>query len=797
MHIFFTFLFFIIGAYSYLYSQNGVIEGTITNENNQPLIGCLIHIAKNSTTSTSTGKYVLKNIPKGKHTIRISHIGYQSIEQSITINKNYYFDFKLKRETNFLEEVVLHTVDRKTDISNKEIVNQKYIEDHFEGSLAKSLERLPGVNAMEIGVGTSKPIIRGLGFNRVAVAENGTKQEDQQWGVDHGLEIDALTVEHLEILKGVESIEYGSDAIGGVINIKNDNAPAENTFSGQWTTIGKSVNQGLTSSLSLQYRKKHFFYKLKNTMTAYGDYNIPTDQIIYLTRKIPIYNRRLKNTAGNELNWFGQLGYISEKFQSILTISNVYQKLGFFPGSHGIPDLESLKDDGNRRNIEYPFQKVNHFKLINKNEWSFDTATLTFLVGYQNNMRQEWSEFHTHFNAQTPSAINPNLEMEFNLDTYDAQLKYKKIFSDKHTTTMGFQGQWQENNIGGYSFLLPNYNRKNYGLFATHEYKYTDKTTYRLGVRLDVSQINIAQFFDPILYNFLIQNNHSEETANYYAKRSAAVSRNYTNFNIMAGGVYRIDEHWGFFFNTGTSFRLPTAIELAANGIHHGSFRHEQGDSDIDPEKGFVIDTKISYHKNAFNIGVSPYLYYFDNYIFLNPSGQFSILPDGGQLYKYTQTKAFLSGIELNVQNVFFDKLKIEVVFEYLYNSQISNDKKQNYPLPFTPPANGFIEIGYPLSEQNKTVRNTELIINSSINMTQNRIAQNEEITPGSIIFGTGIRSTIHLGKFTANINLLVSNLLNTRYYNHTSFYRAIELPQMGRNIQLMVRIPFNNSLND
>src|SRR5690606_13525295 len=97
---------------------------------------------------------------------------------------------------------------------------------------AKSLENVAGVTAMEIGSGVSKPMIRGLGFTRIAVTENGIKQEGQQWGADHGLEIDALQAEEVEIIKGVGAIAYGSDAIGGVIRINNEKIPQENSTSG-------------------------------------------------------------------------------------------------------------------------------------------------------------------------------------------------------------------------------------------------------------------------------------------------------------------------------------------------------------------------------------------------------------------------------------------------------------------------------------------------------------------------------------------------------------------------------------
>ena len=93
---------------------------------------------------------------------------------------------RMMRDGVSLKEVVV------SGSSNKEIqmksalnvvrANQKFIEENFSGSLMQTLSRLPGVQAMNVGSGESKPVIRGLGFNRVLVAENGIKHEGQQWG---------------------------------------------------------------------------------------------------------------------------------------------------------------------------------------------------------------------------------------------------------------------------------------------------------------------------------------------------------------------------------------------------------------------------------------------------------------------------------------------------------------------------------------------------------------------------------------------------------------------------------------
>ncbi|WP_037373389.1 TonB-dependent receptor [Salinimicrobium xinjiangense] len=770
-------------------AQSITLEGRITDEKNQPLEHAHVHFGSFFSTSDKQGNYHISHITKGTYNLNISFLGFKQIDTVVSIEEDLVLNFTLKEDAAALEEIVLTGLTQRSGAENKERVNREYLQDQFTGSLAKTLDRLPGVNSVEIGAGTSKPIIRGLGFNRVAVTEQGIKQEGQQWGADHGLEIDALNVENIEVIKGVGAIEHGSDAMGGVIKIINDQVPQKG-FSGEVLGLAHSVNNRLTSAANLTYRKNRFFYKTKATLSEFGDYSVPTDSIVYLNFNIPVYNQELKNTAGKEVDLYGQIGYIAPHYKGTLSLSNVYFKSGFFPGAHGIPSVGRVRDDGDKRNIDFPFQKVNHLKAISKNQWFYHDYTFELILGFQNNHRQEWSLFHTHYSGQEPPEVNPNLELDFDLNTYDAQVKVSRAFSNGSKSTIGVQGQIQDNSIGGYNFLLPEYFRTNTGIFLTHEFDVTEKLRINLGTRFDYSQISVEEYYDGLLFEYLTSRGRSELEASQYAQRSPELKRDFSNFNAMTGLLYNINENWDFSVNTGTSFRLPTAIELGANGIHHGSFRHERGDADLDAEKGYVFDTKLNYNKDSFRISASPYLYYFDNYIFLNPSGVFSVLPHSGQTYQFTQSEALLTGIELELEKRFFEKLHVMGTFEYLYNRQVTGDSSRNYPLPFTPPANGFAEVSYTLSEEFLILRKPEIFANTSFALEQDRIAQQEKITPGYQIFGGGIKTGLQIGKLSADLNLRVTNLFNHKYFNHTSFYRALEIPEMGRNIQLMLRIP-------
>lgn len=783
MRLYFSIAFLLFGFVSH---AQLVIKGKITDVDDNPLAGAHIQLSNLQLISDENGEFSFSELTASEYSITVSYVGYIEFVDNFYLSTDKELHIILQNNPMYIEEVQIAATTRA--INFQQDISDNYIQENYAGSLAQSLQDLAGVNVMSIGAGSGKPVIRGLGFNRVAVSVNATKHEGQQWGADHGLEIDAFSAESVELIRGAGTIKYGSDAIGGVLNVKNNTIPNKNSFSGKATLLGRSVNHTLGASLDMSQRKNKFFFKLKASYLDFGDFKTPTDTIIYLTRKIPIYNRRLKNTAGQERSLLGQIGYVQPNYHSILTVSNNQTKAGFFPGSHGIPDLNRLQDDGNSRNIEHPYQQANHFMIQNLNKWIFSEAELSFDATYQNNRRKEKSLFHTHYPNQERPEKDSDIELDFNLNTLSSNIEYTRFFSEKHKTEVGFQGQFQNNTIKGYNFLLPEYKRSNFGLYALHNYHYSDKLRFDLGVRYDFTALHTESYYDKTLYQYLTDRNYPHATAQEYAQRSPELDKKFSNFNFKAGMLYSLNNDLNAHLNIGSSFRTPTAIELGANGVHHGSFRHEKGDENLDSEKGYVVDLLLSYHKRNITLNFSPYFYYFSNYIYLKPSGEFSVLPHSGQIYQFSQTQAMLSGFEWEA-NYQTRNWSTELIVEYVYNKQLNNS--QNYPLPFTPPLNVFAKLNYTVFQKNNFLTNSTVFVNSKYYAPQNRIAQNEEPTLSSIVFGAGFSTVLNFGDIKPLLSITVSNIFDYKYFNHISFYKNLNIPEQGRNIQLMLQLPF------
>ena len=661
-----------------------------------------------------------------------------------------------------------------------EVIKQDFLRDHFSGSLMQTLKRLPGVHSMDIGSGFSKPVIRGMGFNRVSVTENGIKQEGQQWGADHGLEIDALNVEQVNIRKGPASLLYGSDAMGGVVEITQAPPPLDDQFFGEAIVLGKSVNSLWGGSLLLGIKKNNFYSKFRYSKQHFGDYRIPTDTIIYLTRKIPIHKKRLKNTAGFErdASWFGE--YRSGRYKGNYSVSNAYQKVGFFPGAHGIPDPSRVEDDGDSRNIDFPYSKVNHLKATTNQQYTWDQLQLQWNLGYQNNHREEWSLFHTHYGSQQPPEKDPNKELAFTLNTYSSNMKIRSFGSSAWEHIWGWDLQYQRNTIGGYSFLLPKYNRFTTGGFWLINYRHSSTLTFSGGVRYDYGKIDSEAFTDIYLESYLQNQGYDQETVDEYKMRSHEVNRSFGDWSGSLGVVWTLKEDHLIKANVGHSFRLPGANELASNGVHHGTFRHEQGDASLKSEKGWQLDLAYSYFGKYVSLSVSPFVSWFSNYIYLKPSGEWSILPHAGQIYRYTDAEALFAGGEASVEIQILPCLSYLLGGEYVYTYNLD----EKIPLTFSPPA---------------SLRNTltwkwkgyQVYAEHQYIAKQTRVSRNEDETPGANLLHAGASFKIPMNGTDIEIILSGQNLLNKRYYNHLSFYRKVEIPEPGRNFQFMIKVPF------
>lgn len=699
---------------------------------------------------------------------------------------------RMMRDGVSLKEVVV------SGSSNKEIqmksalnvvrANQKFIEENFSGSLMQTLSRLPGVQAMNVGSGESKPVIRGLGFNRVLVAENGIKHEGQQWGDDHGLEIDQYAIDQAEVIKGPASLTYGSDAIGGVINLKSNTMPLKK-FAGQVNLFGRTNNESIGSSVRLTGRNGKFWYKANATWMDYADYKVPADSIEYYSYWIKLKDQRLRNTAGREMDGNLMLGYAGDRWNTSFRIADVNAKAGFFANAHGLEvRLSDIDYDSSRRDIDLPYHTVNHFWVSNHTDWNWADGMLESNFAYQNNRQRELAEPVSHGYMPIPTNT---LERSFTKQTFSANVKAMQQMG-KHDLQAGGNVEYQRNRQGGWGFILPDFEQLTFGVFAMDKWNLSDKLSLTAGARFDRGSVRIHSYHDWYKTPLKASTSDSpmdgtvlqgtvQQGDSTYMERSANLRRSYNSFTWSVG-VNRMLGDWVLKLNVGNSFRMPIAKELGMDGVNYNIFRYEKGNTSLKPEESYQVDAGIVCEKGVLSMQLTPYLNYFPNYIYLNPTPQYK---EGLQLYYYTQAKVLRWGFEASVSWKILPYLKLDADGEYLYARQLSGEKK-GYGLPFSTPWSARAELRYLLPAQN-SAKSGFVALEWQVVGTQDIIVPPEEKTKGHQLLNASIGKKFKLGENLLEITLRGENLLGKRYYDHTSYYRLMGVPEPGRNFSAMV----------
>lgn len=758
------------------------LSGLVTDEFNHPLAGATVQFmdTQKGTSTDRHGAFSFYDLEKNTYVIKCSFLGYSTVVDTIDLNSDKEINIKLHPENKQLDELMVtanqqnnHRADNTLSL---EVADKAFLQKNTAGSLMQNLSRLPGVSSMDIGSGQSKPVIRGLGFNRVAVAENGIKHEAQEWGADHGLEIDQFSVERVEVIKGPASLMYGANAIGGVIDLKQIATPVRNSSGGDVLLHGQTNNQLLGASAKFYKRFNHFYLKLNGSYSDYSDYRIPTDSITYMTYNIKLKNNRLRNTAGRDRSGNVTLGYLNDVFSTHLSVSDNFSKSGFFANAHGLEIRNSqINYDVSARDIDLPSQQVNHFKVLSNSILMIKDYKLNIDLGFQNNYRQEFSERVAHGYMPLPP---DSLERLYNKNTYTANLKLEIPKHNIHQLALGINADYQENTSGGWGFMLPNFNAANAGAFVYDNIQLNEKWLLNAGIRYDLGFLQTEAYYD-------WYKTPQADGSLAYLQRASALKRGYGNLS-WGTGLSRKTKSSTLKINAGKSFRMPTAKETASNGINYHMYRFEKGDSTLKAEESYQLDFAYELTKSKWQLGISPFVNYFPNYIYLNPTASYY---EAQQIYFYSQSAVFRTGGEIVVRYDITKKMQVSLDAEYIYSLQLSGLKK-GYTLPFSPPLNANIEISY--KPENKGVfSNTEIGALLKLTAAQNSIVPPEKKTPGFAIWNLSAATEVLIGKQALKFNMQLNNILNTRYHDHTSFYRLIEVPGQGRNLVVTIQIPF------
>lgn len=776
-----------------LFSQNVSISGIVTDEQNIPVIGANIVLNKSElkTISNSAGEFFFPNLEIKPYSIEVTSMGYKTVYQEIRPDTLIVpIKIILTVSVQEIEEVMVQTgrevKKNRIESFSIQLVEEEFLKESKASTLMGTLNSIPGINSMDIGTGISKPMIRGMAYYRVVVAQNGIRQEGQQWSNHHGITVDQNAVNHVEIFKGPASLQYGSDAVGGVINILPAHVPLTSGLTGNISFTGKSNTGWLGSSGNITFRKRDIYFISTLTSNRYGDMGIPVTDSFLLPAPVSSVEashpaplgKKVFNTAGMENAVSLIAGIIKSWGKSYIDFNYYTSKNGFF-------DWEGLKDSDKydrhalkSHDILMPYQKVDNYSVQHFTNRYFNRNKLEIALGYQQNISKEYnyltditgnrSEDLEYFKNQN------NFDIGLKLHTTTGNLAFSLNSLEKQSIKFGIQTQFQNHTIDGFNHILPEYARVSLGSFVTHQYSISKKLIMNSGFRFDFHDFKmketrnpdpIPQPYSDIVFNPL-----------FY--------KIFTGTSFSFGINYLPNDQTIIKTNIGKSYRVPSAYELGAYGLHRHEGRFEKGDIQNNPEQAWQFDIGLEQQWKNFQYAISPFVSYFTNYLYLTPTPDFA--PGQGQIYIYSQTKALLSGGEASIIYSPVKKLKMKAGAEYVY--AVNLDK--TIALPFTPPTSIQAELTYQI-KNTKQFKNSRIGLETVFVAKQEYTVPNELSTPGYSTFNINASGDIKIGKQKIGVMLKARNVFNNKYYNHISFYRRLRIPEPGRDFQIFVEIPF------
>lgn len=765
------------------------VSGTVTDmETSKPIEGATIMIleGKFGGITNKQGKFNIY-FEEGEYELRISALGYKPETRTIVVDTiGLVLNIALLPATEELEEVMVSASKqeqlKKVESISIQLIEEEFFKESMAGDLMQSLQNIPGVNAMNTGTGLSKPMIRGMSYYRVVMAQNGIKQEGQQWSNHHGISIDENALGHVEIIKGPASLQYGSDAIGGVINVLPPHVPLSSGMNGQVTIIAKTNTNWLGSSLNISGRKGDFYSLISLAYNNYTDFKVPDTEFFltpsattseYSSHQVPL-SGTVVNTAGSNKTSTAIVGIIKPWGNSYFEISYVGNSTGFF-------DWQGLQNDSlrkiqqeHKRDLNLPWQNVDNVSINQFTNRFIGENKLEIALGFQNNISKEYGYLDDRTGNRYEELVKyrslNNLDLQLKLRVYSAHLFYTINSRKKQTWKIGWNSQLQNQKTDGYNHILPEYNRYSAGMFLIYKYKLSKKWIVNSGARFDINSYSIDQSLNPDPeFGDSIFNNSLRKTYNGTA---------------FSGGINFIpNKTTTFKINMGKSYRIPSVYELSAYGLHRHGGRFEKGNEDNKPEQAVQIDLGIEKKWKYVQVSLSPFANYFLNYLYLTPT---STLRPEGQIYQYNQTHALLWGGEMSMTWQLWKPLEIKVGAEYVYAVNLD----ETSALPFTPPLNSTTEIQYSFKDL-AMMKSSSLGIQAIACAPQNFTVPNELSTPGYICLNMKAKTTFDIGKTSIKIVLKANNLLNSKYYNHISFYRKLRIPEQSRNIQIGISAPF------
>src|SRR5258708_4834833 len=795
----------------------GSLSGKITEQGGTPLIGATVYIPdlKLGVITDTGGYYKFNTLPSGRYLIEVHSIGFKTLTKIVTISGPITQDFALTDE--YVEEspVVVTGFAKATPLKRSPVpivsISHSYLETNLSTNAIDAIAKIPGIRAVTTGPNVSKPFIRGLGYNRILTLYDGIRQEGQEWGDEHGIEVDQYVVDRVEVSKGPASLSFGSDALAGVVNLIPTQPAPEGKMIGDLTLNYQTNNKYIGGSAMLGATKNGLEWVARISHKEEVDYRNKIDGRVFGTA----FNEEDENAS---LGIHVKMGYSHLDFVLYDDLQEIPDgsrdsATGRFTRqiseedtvgqSVSSSDLDSYK-------MEKIHQHVQHYRIYSGNSFILgEYGRLQVNLGYQRSIRREFSH---------PVLYSiPGLYLQLNSLTYD--VKYFLPEFNNWNVTVGVNGMYQDNTTtNGTEFVIPSYHQFDIGPFLLAKRSF-DKLDISGGLRFDTRSFkNFELYTSPDPVTGFDKPVYGADTVGA-DRQFSNYNKTFSGFSGSIGATYNFSDRFSVKANIARGFRAPNIAEISSNGVHPGTGIYQLGNPDFKPEFSLQEDIGFVYSSHYLVAPLFLFINFITIYIYnqrvqaVNGADTFY---QGNQIFHFVSSKSQLFGGEPSIDLHPIKALHFENSLSIVYGA---NKGPQNKALgdsakylPFIPPTHGISELRYEFSAKRSHVSHAFLKLQWEYYATQNRafLAYNTETpTAGYSLVNAGIGGsfTDKKGKTIFNLYLNANNLVDVAYYDHlsrlkyflyssTDTNRSHGIYNMGRNISFKLDFPLDFPLS-
>jgi iron complex outermembrane receptor protein len=732
----------------------GALTGTVTDTGGAPLADVRVRVLElgRETTTDQEGKFALPAMPSGTYRVAFSRIGYAPVVRPATIGtEEVSLTVSMRPSAVELPEVqVTASANATTALTSPQptsILDGDNLRVSQAPSLGETINGLAGVHSIDEGPAIGKPVIRGLSSNRVLVLDNGQRIETQGWGDEHSPNIETADAERIEVIRGPASVLYGSDAIGGVVNVVKRDLPdaiGRSSFvRGEVSAAYSTNNQQPDGTIRVEGADGGLGYRGSLTGRTSDDFSTPLGDV---------FNTGNKAAAGE-----GSLGYRGSWGSVRADVAHRDEK----PEFH---------DDATAT----PFQRIGDTRAGVSASFPIGISRLEVTTGFERNRRREFEEAGAE---EVASGLLAN--------SYTADVRYHHVPMGRLSGLIGGQLFFTDFTVSGEEqHLIPNNQARNAGLFAFEQLD-LNRWVLSFGARYDYRHLDVDEDPPPPI-----------------GTSTPAQTRTYNSVVGNFGALFHVSEPVALVLNIGRGYRAPQAIELFANGVHEGTVEYTVGNPNLKNETSVNTDLAVRMQSGRVSLELGGFANYISDFIYFRPTGTYDS-PSGGpedpcsdpdnfscfQKFQAVQGDARLLGFEFSAQYHPTPYLHLSGTADYTRGQNRDTDQ----PLPLVPPFRATYSARFE-GRGNSFFQSPYVSVGGESNAHQTKLDPNDISPAGYTLANLGAGVAMAAGSQVVHLDVTLHNAFDKEYQNFLSRYKFATDPVVldpGRNLTVRVSTDF------